>query len=47
MTSPLPLVPRAHQVFWLIEFLMNLTLPSPMQTLTPPEWLLEALPNVA
>ena len=43
MTSPLDLVPRAHQVGRLIESLMSLTLPSPMVTLTPPGWLLEAL----
>ena len=36
MTSPLALVPRAHQVIKLIESLTNLTLPSAIRTLTRP-----------
>src|SRR4051812_36610684 len=36
ITSPLLRVPSAHQVRWLIESLMNLTLPSVIMTLTPP-----------
>ncbi len=40
MTSPLDLVPKAIQVWGLIEFLMNRPLPSPIRTLTPPGWLL-------
>src|SRR5262245_1695237 len=36
MTSPLALVPSAYQVSGLTESLMNLTLPSPIVTLTPP-----------
>src|SRR5262245_56436419 len=43
MTSPLLLVPRAIQVLILIESLMNLTLPSPIVTLTPPGCQLSAL----
>jgi hypothetical protein len=42
MTSPLALVPSANQVSWLIEFLINRTLPSAKSAFTPPEWLLEA-----
>ena len=42
MTSSPFRVPRAHQVIRLIEFLMNFTLPSAMQALTPPGWLLLA-----
>ena len=37
ITSPLLLVPSDHQVSRLIESLMNLTLPSVIMTLTPPE----------
>ena len=36
MTSPPPMVPSARQVIALIEFLMNRTLPSPNNVLTPP-----------
>ena len=43
MTSPLLLVPRDIQVLILIESLMNLTLPSPIVTLTPPGCQLSAL----
>ena len=38
-------VPRAIQACWLIESLMNFTLPSPIRTFTPPEWLLLATMN--
>ena len=37
-TSPLPLVPRAHQVGMLMVSLMKRTLPSAMPTFTPPGW---------
>ena len=47
MTSPPPLVPRAHQVSWLIELLMNCTWPSAIRTLTPPGWKLSRLANTA
>ena len=47
MTSPLALVPSAHQVPWLMELLTNRTLPSAIRTLTPPGWRLLALANVA
>ena len=43
MTSPLPLVPRAHHVFMSMLLFMNLQLPSAMATLAPPGWLLQAL----
>jgi hypothetical protein len=42
MTSLLALVPSANHVAWLIEFLINRTLPSARSTFTPPAWLLEA-----
>jgi hypothetical protein len=42
-TSPPALVPRVHQVRWLIDSLMNRTLPSAMSVLTPPGWRLSAL----
>ena len=42
MTSPLALVPSANHVNWLIEFLINRTLPSAKSTFTPPGWLLPA-----
>lgn len=45
MTSPLALVPRAIQVCWLIESLMNRELPSAIITFTPPGWALWALEN--
>ncbi len=38
MTSPLARVPKAHQVWAAIVFLMNLTLPSAISVLTPPGW---------
>ena len=38
ITSPLAFVPRASQVWMLIELLMNRTLPSAIVTLTPPGW---------
>ncbi len=41
MISPLPRVPRAHQVVRLTVFLMNRTEPSMNETLQPPGWLLE------
>ena len=47
MTSPPALVPSAHQVYMLIEFLMNRQLPSAIRTFTPPGWRLLALANVA
>ena len=42
MTSPPARVPRAHQVFRLMVFLMNLTEPSAIRTLAPPGWKLAA-----
>ena len=42
MTSPLALVPSAHQVVMAIELLMKRTLPSAIMQLTPPGWLLVA-----
>ena len=47
ITSPLPRVPIAHHVAWLIESLTNRTLPSAIRTLTPPGCRLLALANVA
>src|SRR4051794_25438855 len=47
MTSPPARVPRLHQTGWLIELLTNLTLPSPIRVLAPPEWLLVAFANSA
>ena len=43
MTSPLALVPKAHQIFIAILLLMNLALPSAIAVLAPPGWLLQAL----
>src|SRR5262249_1278053 len=42
MVSAPSLVPRAHQTFRATVSLMNLTLPSPIRTFTPPECLREA-----
>jgi hypothetical protein len=39
------LVPSANHVAWLIEFLINRTLPSAKSTFTPPGWLLSAREN--
>ena len=38
ITSPLPVVPRAHQVTTPMLLLMKRELPSAMPTFTPPEW---------
>jgi hypothetical protein len=46
MISPLALVPSANQTNWLMELLMNLTLPSAISVLTPPEWKLSASPYI-
>src|SRR4051812_20111545 len=42
MTSVPFRLPSDIQTVWLTESLMNLTDPSPIRTLQPPEWLLDA-----
>ena len=45
ITSLPAIVPSAHQVVWLMEFLTNWTCPSAIRTFTPPGWKLEELLN--